>query len=74
MSVGEENGNHDGHTVNPILSDHLPPQADNACASVNNDEMSTDLYLQAGGVAADAVRAWSWHRVATAHSPEFDAE
>jgi hypothetical protein len=74
MGVGEENGSHDGHMVNPILSGHLLSQADDACASVNDDEMSTDPHLQAGGVAADAVRAWPRHRVATAYSPELDAE
>jgi len=74
MSVSEENGSHDRHVVNPILSDHLPPQADDACAGVKDDEMPTDPHLHTSGVAAEAVCAWSWHRVATAYPPELDVE
>ena len=70
MGVGEEKGDHDGHVVNPILSDHLPPQANDACASVNDDQMTAGTDFQAGGVATELVRTRSGFGIPAPHAPK----
>ena len=74
VGVGEEQRRHDGLLIGPPLGDQFLAQANDARASVYDDQVWASTDFQTGGVAAKSDRRRPRFGVPPAHAPKGHRE